>query len=146
MTYTITSPIEDYDGPSTFSDVLLQFKEGVATTDAELAPGLLAYLERRGYTITSDTDEYEDLLGVGGGGNGDGSDQANGQTPANPDGPQAPPAPPQEQTTVSPRNHAEADEIAKSRGLELTEEWSKLTVKEKTTALNAAVANPEVQS
>lgn len=50
MAKTIKSPIDNYTGPAQFSEVTLDFKEGVATAESISKP-LEAYLKRRGYEV-----------------------------------------------------------------------------------------------
>lgn len=59
MSTKITSPIEGYDGPSTFAMTRLVFVQGVAVTEEELPEGLLAYLASRGYTVEKTDEDVE---------------------------------------------------------------------------------------
>lgn len=56
MTTKITSPIQGHTDRSTFGPVTLEFRDGVAETPEKLTPGLLAYLEGRGYKIETETE------------------------------------------------------------------------------------------
>ena len=51
MPKTIKSPVEDYTGTSQFSEVTLDFKDGVAVTERISKP-LENFLKRRGYTVS----------------------------------------------------------------------------------------------
>ena len=59
MTTKITSPIQGHTDRSTFGPVTLEFRDGVAETSEKLAPGLLAYLEGRGYKVETETEVPE---------------------------------------------------------------------------------------
>ncbi|MEV8177198.1 hypothetical protein AB0O99_04020 [Cellulosimicrobium funkei] len=59
MTTKITSPIQGHTDRSTFGPVTLEFRDGVAETPEKLAPGLLAYLEGRGYKVEAETEVPE---------------------------------------------------------------------------------------
>ena len=50
MAKTIKPPINGYTGPAQFSEVTLDFKDGVATVESISKP-LEAYLKRRGYEV-----------------------------------------------------------------------------------------------
>ena len=50
MAKTIKSPIGGYNGTAQFSEVTLDFKDGVATAESISKP-LEAYLKRRGYEV-----------------------------------------------------------------------------------------------
>jgi hypothetical protein len=52
----ITSPVDGLRGRTAFGPVAVMFEDGVAEYDGELPEGVRAYLERRGYTITTEGD------------------------------------------------------------------------------------------
>ena len=50
MSFKITSPIPGFSEPSVFGPLTLTFVDGVAEAE-EIPAGMLAYLERTGYTV-----------------------------------------------------------------------------------------------
>ena len=51
MSTTITSPLKDFTGKSTFGSVELEFKGGKAETDEKLPEGLKTWLKDHGYGV-----------------------------------------------------------------------------------------------
>lgn len=51
MTTKITAPDARFTGPTYIGPTILDFREGVASTDVKLQPGTLRYLEKCGYKV-----------------------------------------------------------------------------------------------
>lgn len=51
MSTKITSPIKGFAGRTVFGPIAVEFKDGVAETDAKLSDGLKAYLKGKGYKV-----------------------------------------------------------------------------------------------
>lgn len=60
MSTTIHSPDPTFTGDSSYGALVLKFEDGVATTDEELPPGVLQYLQGAGYTIDGTSIEQPD--------------------------------------------------------------------------------------